>query len=169
MKLASLLLGLALLAGCENQITPQPLSATGSTLCLADYQRCVNPVFDAVISGRTGPATCSAGGCHSQTNGSGGAFKVYPGAAPDSAELRANFFSARAFANLDDPASSRLLQKPTAGRSAAIGGHAGGDIFPGTSDVCYLAVRQWIANRVDSETASTCGSCVPPELSACGY
>lgn len=164
-----LTLPLLALVACGNEIQPQPVAASGSTLCLADYQRCVNPILDTAINGRTGTATCSAGGCHSQNTGSGGAFKIYPGATADSPEIRANFFSARSFANLDDPPSSRLLQKPTAGRSASVGGHAGGDIFPNTSDPCHAAIQQWIRTRVDSETAPVCGSCVAVDLSRCGF
>lgn len=163
------LAGSLLLAGCGNTVNPQPEDATGSTLCVVDFETCVNPIFDAVINGRTGNATCSAGGCHSQATGSGGAFKIHPNAAMGSPEMQANFFSARSFANLDDPPSSRLLQKPTAGRSAAIGGHAGGDIFPNTSDVCHATIERWIANRVDNENASVCGSCTAPDLTNCGY
>lgn len=166
----ALWLGVALLVpACGNTVNPQPIDATGSTLCMVDFETCVNPILDAAIQGRTGPATCSAAGCHSQQSGSGGAFKIHPGAAPGSPEIRANFFSARSFANLDDPPSSRLLQKPTAGRSAAIGGHAGGDIFPGTSDACHAVIERWIATRVEADDASVCGSCAPVEVSTCGY
>jgi hypothetical protein len=164
-----LLAAAVLLPACGNQITPQPVTASGSALCYADYQTCINPILDASINGRTGAATCSAGGCHSQASGSGGAFKIFPGAQPDSAEMLANYFSAQSFANLDDPPSSRLLQKPTAGRSAAIGGHAGGDIFPGADDACHAAMLQWIANRVDDPAAAVCGACSAPAIASCGY
>ena len=83
--------------------------------------------------------------------------------------MMANYFSARSFANLDDPPGSRLLQKPTAGRSAAIGGHAGGDVFPGTTDECHAVIQNWIATRVDNDNAAVCGSCVPVDPSTCGY
>ncbi len=158
-----------LAAGCGNTVNPQPVEASGSTLCVVDYEVCVNPIFDAAINGRTGVATCSAGGCHSQASGSGGAFKINPGAPTGSPEMMANYFSARSFANLDDPPGSRLLQKPTAGRSAAIGGHAGGDIFPGTSDACHAVIQNWISTRVDDANAAVCGSCVPVDTSTCGY
>ncbi|TDU32015.1 hypothetical protein DFR24_1403 [Panacagrimonas perspica] len=158
-----------LLGGCDNTVNPQPVEASGSTLCVVDYEVCVNPIFDAALNGRTGVATCSSGGCHSQASGSGGAFKIHPGATTGSAEMMANYFSARSFANLDDPPGSRLLQKPTAGRSAAIGGHAGGDIFPGTTDECHAVIQNWIATRVDDANASVCGSCVPVDVSTCGY
>ena len=55
-----LMAGGLLLQGCNN-VSDQPVQASGSSLCLSDYQRCVNPIFDAVIQGRTGPVTCSAG------------------------------------------------------------------------------------------------------------
>jgi len=167
---ASIVLAAGLLmAGCDNTVNPQPVEASGSTLCVVDYEVCVNPIFDAALNGRTGVATCSSGGCHSQASGSGGAFKIHPAAATGSPEMMANYFSARSFANLDDPPGSRLLQKPTAGRSAAIGGHAGGDIFPGTTDECHAVIQNWIATRVDDANASVCGSCVPVDVSTCGY
>lgn len=162
---AATLLSLVALAGCGNTITPQPVQANGSTLCISDFERCVNPVFDAVINGRTGPATCAAAGCHAQSSGSGGAFKIYPKPAPGSTESMANFFSARAFADLNNPPASRLLQKPDADGIP----HAGGDIFPNSSDVCRAAITAWISNRVDDENAPSCGSCTVPATASCGY
>jgi hypothetical protein len=163
-----LMAGGLLLQGCNN-VSDQPVQASGSSLCLSDYQRCVNPIFDAVIQGRTGPVTCSAGGCHSQATGSGGAFKIFPNAQAGSTQMLANFFSAESFADLNDPPNSRLLQKPTAGRAASVGGHAGGDIFPSTSDACHVAIQNWISNRVDDPNAAACGTCVAPDISTCGY
>lgn len=157
------------LAAC-NEVEQEEIAASGATLCLVDYEVCINPIFDAVIAGRTGPTTCAGSGCHSQGAGSGGAFKIFADAAPDSAELLANFFSARAFANLDDPPSSKLLLEPLEGVFAITGTHTGGDIFPDTADPCYRAIRDWISRRVDDEGAAACGVCeAPPDFSACGY
>jgi hypothetical protein len=158
-----------LLASCMQQATPAPVQGTGSTLCYVDYQKCINPIFDATLQGQTGPVTCSAGGCHSQATGSGGAFKIYPNAQNDSTEMQANFYSARAFANLDDPMNSKLLLKPDAtGRLFGVG-HAGGNIFPTDSDACHVAIQTWISNRVDDQNAASCGICTAPDLSTCGY
>lgn len=150
--------------GC-NQVTPEPVQSSGSTLCVSDFERCVTPVLDASINSRTGPATCSAAGCHSQASGSGGAFKIFPNPQPGSSQSLANFFAARGFANLDNPSASRLLTKPDADSVP----HAGGDIFPSTADACRAAIATWISNRVDNENAASCGACQVPAISTCGY
>ena len=146
-----------------------PVSATGGTLCVSDYSTCVNPVLDAVINGRTGQTTCAASGCHDVGAGSGGAFKIFPQAEAGSVEMMANFFSAKAFANLDNPAQSKLLLEPLQGVFSISGTHTGGDIFPDVEDPCYLAIRNWIAVRVEDEEAASCGFCTPPPLAECGY
>lgn len=158
-----------LAAGCGGEVENAPVASTGGTLCVADFEQCVSPVFDALLDGRTGQATCAASGCHDVNAGSGGAFKIYPGAQPGSVEMLANFFAARAFANLDDPASSKLLLEPLQGVFSVTGTHTGGDIFPSTQDACYLAIRDWISIRVEDAEAASCGFCVPPDLAACGY
>lgn len=158
-----------LLGACGGEVENAPLSATGGTLCVADYADCVNPVFDAIINGRTGQTTCAASGCHDVSAGSGGAFKIFPGAAPDSVEMMANFFSARAFSNLDNPSQSKLLLEPLQGVFSITGTHTGGDIFPDVNDPCYQAIREWISVRVEDEQAESCGFCTPPALPECGY
>ncbi|NGX15683.1 hypothetical protein [Wenzhouxiangella sp. XN24] len=158
-----------LLGGCGGEVDNTPVSATGGTLCVADYSNCVNPVMDAVINGRTGQTTCAASGCHDVGAGSGGAFKIFPQAEPGSVEMMANFFSAKAFANLDNPAQSKLLLEPLQGVFSISGTHTGGDIFPDVEDPCYLAIRNWIAVRVEDEEAASCGFCTPPPLAECGY
>lgn len=165
-----LLAGFALLvAACDNQVEPTEVEASGSTLCVADYETCVNPILDAAINGKSGVSTCSASGCHSQAAGSGGAFKIYAGAQPGSEEMLANFFSARAFANLDDPESSKLILEPREGQSSITGTHTGGDIFPGAADACDAAMVAWISKRVEDEESTVCGGCSVPATASCGY
>lgn len=164
-----LVLACVLLGACGGDVENTPVSATGGTLCLADFTQCVNPVFDAVINGRTGQTTCASSGCHDVGAGSGGAFKIFPGAEPGSVEMMGNFFSAKAFANLDNPDQSKLLLEPLQGVFSITGTHTGGDIFPGIDDDCYQAIRAWIAVRVEDEQAAGCGFCTPPELLECGY
>jgi hypothetical protein len=159
-----------LLAACGQQVSPAPVKLTGGTLCYADYQKCVSPVFDAVIHAQSGNATCSAGGCHSEYTGSGGAFKIYPNPAANSSEMLANFYTVtnNGFVNLDNPDESKLLLKPSAmGRS--VFAHSGGNIFPNANDACYVAIRSWIANRVSDSNDPACGACTPPTISNCGY
>jgi hypothetical protein len=163
------LVAAGLLGACGGDVENEPVAASGGTLCVADFARCVNPVFDAVINGRAGPTTCASSGCHDVGAGSGGAFKIFPSAQPESVEMMANFFSAKAFSNLDNPSQSKLLLEPLQGVFSITGTHTGGDIFPAESDPCYLAIRNWIALRVDDEAGSGCGFCTPPALAECGY
>lgn len=159
---------LPLLAACDA-VDNEPVAGSGQTLCLSDYEMCVNPIFDAVINSNTGQTTCSASGCHDLNVGSGGAFKINPLAAPASAEMLANFFSAKAFANLDNPGLSKLLLEPLQGSSSITGTHTGGDIFTTTADACYQAVHSWISNRVEDREAAVCGTCTVPDIAACGF
>lgn len=158
-----------LVAACDDDVSQEEVAATGQTLCVADYEACVNPIFDAVVSGRTGQTTCSSSGCHDVNAGSGGAFKIFPGAEPGSPEIMANFFAAKAFANLDNPPLSKVVLEPMQGVSSITGTHTGGDIFPSPADSCASALLDWISIRVDDSAAATCGACVPPELASCGY
>ena len=156
-------LGLAALAGC-NEVTVETVE-TGQTLCYSDFEACIDPIFHGQITQRT----CSASGCHSVYSGSGGAFKIYPDPAPGSAEMLANFFAAKAFANLTNPPQSKLLLEPLQGISSVTGTHAGGDIFPNTSDACYGAMLQWISNRVDDAEGAGCGGCAAVNVAGCGF
>ena len=113
-----ILTALLVLTGCDDDVSVEPVAASGSTLCVADYEACVNPVFDAVLTGKTGQTTCAGSGCHNVNSGSGGAFKVFPNAEPGSTEMLANFFAAKGFANLDEPANSKLILEPLQGESS---------------------------------------------------
>ncbi|MGH8494835.1 MAG: hypothetical protein ACREVN_01720 [Gammaproteobacteria bacterium] len=157
-----------LLGGCP-EAEQEESAATGQTLCVTDFEMCVSPIFDAVIDSSTGQTTCSASGCHDQAAGSGGAFKIFPSPATGSTQMMANFFAAKAFANLNNPAESKLLLEPLQGTSSIAGTHTGGDIFPGSGDACYVALHAWISTRVDEETSAACGSCTPPDVAACGF
>ena len=148
---ASLLIGLAfLLSGCGSEI-PNSSNTTGLTLDCALFQTSVNSIFDANIGGRT----CSASGCHAVTGSSGGAFKIYPNAAPNTAQMQANYLAAKGFSNLGSPADSKLLLEPLAGSQSIVGSHTGGDIFlPG--DANYMTIYTWIASQVQGPS-----SCFP--------
>lgn len=154
--------------GCkEVEVTPEA-SAT-RTLCYADFETCVSPILDAQLAARAGPVTCSASGCHDLAAGSGGAFKIYSQPATGSAEMLANFFAARAFANLDSPSQSKILLEPLQGVSSISGTHTGGDIFPDIGDACYVAMHNWISTQVEASDSSACGQCVAPDPQSCGY
>lgn len=154
--------------GCK-EVEVSPEASATRTLCYVDFETCVSPILDAQLAARTGQVTCSASGCHDLGAGSGGAFKIYPRPAPDSAEMLANFYAARAFANLDDPSLSKILLEPLQGVSSISGTHTGGDIFPGTGDACYLAMHDWISTQVEASDSSACGQCSAPDTQSCGY
>jgi hypothetical protein len=153
---ASLLMALvAMLPGCGVDVNQQTV-VTGQTLDCQVFQNLtvgVNRIFDLNIGGRT----CSASGCHSVFGSSGGAFKIYPNALPNTVEMQANFLAAKGFANLNSPADSKLLLEPLAGAQSIVGSHAGGDIFPDTSDPNYAVIFAWIFNRIQGPSA-----CYPP-------
>lgn len=159
---------LALVAAC-NEVENVQQAQTAQSLCLADYEACVNPIFDGTLNGSVGQVTCSASGCHNQAAGSGGAFKIFANPQPGSTEILANFFAAKSFANLDNPAQSKLLLEPLQGVSSISGTHTGGDIFPDTTDQCYQTIFSWISTRVDDRNSSSCGVCVAAALASCGF
>ncbi len=157
----------AALVAC-NDVSVEPVPSTGSTLCLVDFETCIDPIFNAAINGRNGATTCSASGCHDINAGSGGGFKVFSNSS-DPVELLSNFNAAQAFAFLNSPADSKLLLEPLNGISAISGTHAGGDIFPNASDPCYQTILSWVSNRVESSDSSSCGRCSVPDFNQCGF
>lgn len=159
---------LGAVAACDS-VSNEPLAASGQTLCAADFENCINPILDAALNGRAGQVTCSASGCHDQAAGSGGAFKIFANAQPASTEMLANFFAAKAFANLDNPPNSKLVLEPLQGVSSISGTHTGGDIFPDTVDACYQAIFDWMSLRVSADDDASCGFCTPVALASCGY
>lgn len=152
---ASFLMGLALLlTGCGSDI-PSSTVTTGLTLDCQVFQTPatgVNAVFDRNIGGRT----CSASGCHSVNGGSGGAFKIFPNATPNTVEMQANYYAAIGFSNLGSPANSKLLLEPLAGPQSIVGSHTGGDIFADESDPNYQTIFSWIDTKIQGPS-----SCFP--------
>ncbi len=154
---------LAVLVACK-EVVQSPLTESGQALCLSDYATCIDPILQGNIQG----ATCAASSCHA-TGGNGGGFKLNVGAAPGSPEMLANYYSAKGFANLNDPDQSKLLLEPLQGSFGITGSHGGGTIFRSTTDPCFQTIRSWIANRVDDPASPGCGSCTPvADLSVCG-
>jgi len=148
---ASFLMGLVLLlGGCGSDI-PSSEVTTGLTLDCAVFLANVNNIFDQDFSGRT----CSASGCHNVNGSAGGAFKIYPGASPNTVQMQANYLAAKGFANLNSPVDSKLLLEPLAGSQSIVGSHAGGDIFTG-GEPEYAAILSWIATQIQGPS-----SCFP--------
>jgi len=153
---ASFLMSLALLlGGCGSDI-PSSEVTTGLTLDCQVFQSQVagtgvNRIFDLDIGGRT----CSASGCHAANGSAGGAFKIHPGALPNTVEMQANYLVAKGFANLSSPTDSKLLLEPLAGSQSIVGSHAGGDIFTG-GEPEYATILTWVMTQIQGPS-----SCIP--------
>lgn len=129
-------------------------TVNGQKLSFAYFQRCVMPVLAAqlpvTINGVTSPASCASGGCHDNTNGTGGALRlvgtaatVNPASAPDvirASDMYRNFYSSQGEALIGSPEASRLLNKPLV-RTVL---HGGGLIFHDESDANARIIRYWI-------------------------
>jgi hypothetical protein len=63
--------------------------------------------------------------------------------------MEGNFFSAKAFANLNAPANSSLLLKPLANSGV---NHGGGDVIPNTTHPAYQEIIRWISLPVQDPT-----------------
>ncbi len=150
---ASLLLVVlgVVVGACGDPVSNAELQGVGTLDC-PTFQATVNSIFDQDIGGRT----CSAAGCHLINASAGGAFKIYANAQPNTAEMDYNYRAAKGFANLTDPAQSKLLLEPLAGAQSIVGSHAGGDIFASTADPNYQTILAWISNQIQGTS-----SCLP--------
>ena len=158
-----------LLSGCGVDVGSGSAANNGQTLCYSDYVACINPIFNADMTNRTGqPIQCASGGCHEVGGGFAASLRIYPNTV-DADQLLINFTSSLANANLGNPVASKLLLKPLVGNAGNNDAHSGGDILPNTSDACYSAILAWITNSVPDQTDAACGSCTPPVLADCGY
>ena len=138
-----------------------PTGASGQTLSFAYFQRCINPIFLALLqiqlNGTTATNTCAAAGCHATATGAGGAFRVVPAAplvdlsnAANTADvIRAsdmykNFYSAQSETLVGAPLDSKLVKKPLLLNVL----HGGGRVFSDTSDPHVHLMEYWINNPV---------------------
>jgi hypothetical protein len=131
-----------------------PAGTSGQKLSFVYFQRCVNPVLNTPlqvnINGAISTSTCAAGGCHDNTNGTGGALRLLGAAAPadpalGAAAVRAtdmykNYYSSLGESVVGAPEQSRLLNKPLI-RSVL---HGGGLIFASPEDLPAKTLRYWI-------------------------
>lgn len=164
---AAALAALLWLTGCggggsplsnPDTVTNPPVTG-GQKLSFAYFQRCVNPIFvtplPSNIGGSVTTNTCAGGGCHDTVTGTGGAFRVVPGAQPldlnDAANtpdvLRAsdmykNFYSAQGEVVLGSLTQSRLLAKPQLINVL----HGGGLIFTSSADPNVKVIEYWITH-----------------------
>ncbi len=170
MRTALALVTASLLAACggggSNPLgnppsVSNPSGTTGQRLSFAYFQRCINPIFVAQLpitqNGVTSTNTCAGSGCHDNATGTGGAFRVVPGAqaidvtnpanTPDvirASDMYKNFYSAQGEVVLGAPAQSRLLAKPLLMNVL----HGGGQIFPNDQDPNAKLIAYWISHPV---------------------
>jgi predicted small lipoprotein YifL len=157
-----------------------PPGTTTQTLSFAYFQRCINPIFLAqlqiTLNGVRSTNTCAAAGCHDNTSGTGGAFRVIGAAqtvdttnAANTADvIRAtdmykNFYSAQAEVSFGSPAQSRLLTKPRVFNVL----HGGGLIFETDQDPNLKLIQYWINRPLpqgqDEFSASANTMFTPPD------
>jgi hypothetical protein len=161
-----------------------PAGVNGQKLSFAYFQRCVNPVLNtALAAAGGGPGattnTCSAGGCHDNTSGTGGALRLLGNAAAVDAaatadavrasDLYKNYYSSLGETVVGAPEQSRLLNKPLV-RGVL---HGGGLIFASADDAAAKTIRYWINRPMPqgqdefSSAASTMFTPADPVTGAC--
>jgi hypothetical protein len=121
------------------------------------FQKCINPIFLAQLQVNQGGVvstnTCASSGCHDNTTGTGGAFRVVqsaqavdladPANTPDvvrATDIYKNFYSAQGSTVVGAPAQSRLLTKPLTLNVL----HGGGVVFLDQSDPNARLIAYWI-------------------------
>ena len=185
------LAALVALAGCGggNPLSnpPEvnnPPGTTGQTLSYIYYQKCINPIFLAQlqinVNGALSVNTCSAGGCHDTTTGTGGAFRVVGAAQPldlasaantpaviRASDMYKNFYSAEGEVVFGSLTQSRILAKP---RLLGVL-HGGGLIFETDQDPNVKLLQYWINHPVpqgQDEFSSAANSMFTPADPATG-
>lgn len=127
------------LGGCGQDVTLNPDSDSGGTLCIHYYKQCINPIFSKTFVLANG-SSIQCVDCHA--GGPGKSFQINLSPATDQ-EWQGNFESARAQSL--EGVNSRLLLRPL-GVSHGIGPQA----FIGTGDPDYQRILYWIMNPVAS-------------------
>jgi hypothetical protein len=158
-----------------------PAGVNGQKLSFAYFQRCVNPLLNTALAaaGGGGANTCSAGGCHDNTSGTGGALRLSGTAAAVDASAPAdtvrasdvykNYYSSLGETVVGAPEQSRLLNKPLV-RGVL---HGGGLIFVSADDATAKTIRYWINRPMPqgqdefSSAASTMFTPADPVTGAC--
>jgi hypothetical protein len=156
-------------AGCGGGGNPvgnpptiaNPQGATGQKLSFVYFQKCIDPIFQAQLqidqNGVISTNSCSGSGCHDNTNGTGGAFRVIgqaspidpsnPANTPDvirASDMYKNYYSAQGEVIPGNPAQSRLVNKPLV-RTVL---HGGGLIFASETDPNVQRIEYWINRPV---------------------
>jgi len=158
--------------GNPSQVS-NPAAVGGQKLSFAYFQRCINPIFLAQLQINVGGAvstnTCAGSGCHDNTTGTGGAFRVVPTATTldltnpantadviRASDMYKNFYSAQGEVVFGSPATSRILAKP---RLQGVL-HGGGLIFENDQDPNVRLIQYWITHPMPAgqDEFSTAGS-----------
>jgi hypothetical protein len=159
---AAALLAVAGCGGGENPFdnpatVSNPKQVSGQKLSFTYFQKCINPIFLARLQINQGGVistnTCASSGCHDNTTGTGGAFRVVPGAMTvdladpantadvvRGSDMYKNFYSAQGSAVIGSPTQSRLLAKPLTLNVL----HGGGVVFADQSDPNAKLIAYWI-------------------------
>jgi hypothetical protein len=158
---AAVTLVLASCGGGGNPLGNPPLIAnppgtSGQKLSFAYFQKCINPIFSLQLQINQGGATstnsCAGSGCHDNSTGTGGAFRVRPASdvdlsdpanTPDvvrASDMYKNYYSAQGEVIPGAPTQSRLLNKPLV-RTVL---HGGGLIFASDQDVNIKKIEYWV-------------------------
>ena len=138
-----------------------PPGTSGQSLSYAYYQRCINPILLAQlqinVNGVQSVNTCAASGCHDNTTGTGGAFRVVGAAQPldvtaaantpaviRASDMYKNFLSAQGEVVFGSLTQSRILAKPR----LLNGLHGGGLIFENDQNPNVKLIQYWINHPV---------------------
>jgi hypothetical protein len=160
------------LTGCGGAGNPldnpasiaNPTGSTGNKLSFAYFQRCVFPILGLPLQINQGGVistnTCKASGCHDNSNGTGGAFRVIPSAQPvdltnpantpdviRASDMYKNFYSAQGEVVFGSTMQSRLLAKPMLINVL----HGGGLIFDNPQDTNVKVIQFWINNPAQGQ------------------
>ncbi|MCW7538591.1 hypothetical protein OOT46_12135 [Aquabacterium sp. A7-Y] len=134
-----------------------PPGAVGRKLSYVYFQKCINPIFLKPLTihqnGTTSTNTCAGSGCHDNTSGTGGAFRVVSSAQPvdlgnpantpevvRDSDMYKNFYSAQGEVVFGAPMQSRLLTKPMVLNVL----HGGGLVFESAEDPNVKLIEYWI-------------------------
>ena len=163
-----------------------PPASGGQRLSFVYFQRCINPIFLAQLQinqgGVVSTNTCASSGCHDNSTGTGGAFRVVqsaqrvnladPANTPDmvrSSDMYKNFYSAQGSSVVGSPAQSRMLTKPLTLNVL----HGGGVVFADMNDANARLLAYWIGRPTPqgqdefSTSANTMFTPADPATGAC--
>ena len=161
-----------------------PPVSGGQKLSFVYFQKCINPIFLAQLQinqgGVVSTNTCASSGCHDNTSGTGGAFRVVqsatavdlsdPANTPDvvrTSDMYKNFYSSQGSTVIGTPLQSRLLTKPLTLNVL----HGGGVVFLDQSDPNARLIAYWIGRPMpqgQDEFSSAADSMFTPPDPATG-